>query len=148
MENGQGYKKRTAPESNRFFFRDLLSSENVAAFRIQNAWRCFRILKRQRLLDKCREQVSIVVYGCSRGASTAQRLALHRLKNLLATLGLKCQVRDMWKSISYQKEVEVYGGRKALPVVLINGIYIGNHDDLQLLVDCDFLAPILRMEYL
>ena len=54
----------------------------------------------------------------------------------------------MWKSISYQKEVEVYGGRKALPVVLINGIYIGNHDDLQLLVDCDFLAPILRMEYL
>ena len=31
--------------------------------------------------------------------------------------------------------------------MLINGLYIGNQEDLQLLVDCEFLGPILRMEY-
>ena len=44
MKNGSPPNKRVPPKSNRATFRDLLSAENVAAFRIQNSWRTYRLL--------------------------------------------------------------------------------------------------------
>ena len=67
MEKGKRKKKRAVPMSNTALFKELLSREHVAAFRIQNAWRCYCILKRQRSLAQNLKQGSIVVYGSSLG---------------------------------------------------------------------------------
>ena len=97
MEKGKRKKKRLVPQSNTLLFKALLSREHVAAFHIQNAWRCYRILKKQHTLTKNLKKGSIVVYGSSLGP----RKGFLSVLTLLSKLGIRCEMRDLAGNASH-----------------------------------------------
>ena len=54
-----------------------------------------------------------------------------------------CDLNDQSNKREYCQQIEEFGGPPNIPIILINGIYIGGINELQDLVDEGWLNPIL-----
>ena len=55
-----------------------------------------------------------------------------------------CDLNDQSLKKEFCSQIESFGGPTNIPIILINGIYIGGINDLQDLVDEGWLNPILE----
>ncbi|CDW81711.1 UNKNOWN [Stylonychia lemnae] len=124
--------------------------ENLAAFRIQCYWRERRARKLY-LINKRRRAYEIKVYVTSLNIDIETQTDQERIKYILDAMKLKYKWLDLNDpKIANQEtinEIKGYGGSNNLPIIVINGNFIGGMQELQELVDERYLTSILERQY-
>ena len=119
-----------------------LTYDDLCAFMVQYHWRRFFIEK----LRKKRRGMIDIIYSTleyNPNVSTHQSQAFLILDN--KKYPYRCYDLMTYKNLS--KTVEKLGGAQSLPLIFINGYYIGSYDQFQELEDTKMIGRIINREY-
>ena len=90
----------------------------------------------------------IIIYGSSISVNSKAKSDYEHWLDLLNSVGIQFENRDLHYEKLYVVETYPYGGPNKLPIIVVNDIYIGGLEELSDLIDQKYFRCIAYQEYI